>query len=30
MDQAGERVYLSDEEREQEIRESRRVLNECK
>lgn len=30
MDQSGERVYLSDEEREQEIKESRRVLNDCK
>lgn len=30
MDQSGERIYLSNEEREQEIKESRRVLNDCK
>lgn len=30
MDPSGERVYLSDEERQSEIRESRRALNDCK
>lgn len=30
MDQAGERVYLSDEERAQEIRENKRALLDCK
>lgn len=30
MDPSGERAYLSDEERQREIQESRRALNDCK